>query len=342
MVQLYIKPLLFLLWLVCNNTVFGQASTLKENKKTIFDLLEQKNDLKVVLEAQVDSLIIMKLKPFESKGQIIFKTDTSEIQLPVKVSVRGKFRRRTCDFPPLLLDFPKDDLKDLGLKKADDYKLVTNCLNKKDSENYLFREFLVYKMYRQLEESGFRALLFPITYKDTDTKRNLRSHAILLESNEELKDRLDGKWCDCMGLNLDSIDVYYRELVTFFQYMIGNKDINMHIEHNVRFLEGKQYDKKIPIPYDFDFSAFVRAPYAFTDQSVTFDRSPLVMGKDPVEFEKVLNLFKSKKEIFFAMIDDFRLLSRKHKKRCVKFMSDFYKLIEKPNFSRKYLQQRTF
>ena len=144
MVQLYFRPLLFLLWLVCSYTVYGQTSSVNEQKKTIFDLFEHNNDLKVVLEAQLDSLIIMKLRPFESKGQITFKTDTSEVQLPVKVSVRGKFRRRTCDFPPLLLDFPKDELKDLGLKKADDYKLVTNCLNKKDSENYLFREFLAY------------------------------------------------------------------------------------------------------------------------------------------------------------------------------------------------------
>jgi hypothetical protein len=121
--------------------------------------------------------------------------------------------------------------------------------------------------------------------------------------------------------------------------MIGNKDINMQIEHNVRFLEGKKHDKKIPIPYDFDFSAFVRAPYVFADQSITYDRSPLVMGKNPVEFDRVLSLFKSKKQRFFQIIDDFKLLSKRHKKRCVKFMDDFYKLIEKPNFKQKYFRQ---
>ena len=338
MVQLYIKPLLFLLWFACSLNLSAQKQDAKGKKLSLFDRLEQNENLKVVIEAKFDSLILMKLKPFESKGKVIFEEDTSEFSLPVKISVRGKFRRRTCDFPPLLLDFPKDDLKDLGLKKSDDYKLVTHCLSKKDAQNYLFREYLVYQMYRQLDPTGIRAILFPIIYRDSDIRKNTRSYAMLLESNEELKDRLDGKWCQCMGLDQDSINRYYRELVIFFQYMIGNKDINMHIEHNVRFLEGDQYDQKIPIPYDFDFSAFVRAPYAFTDQSVTFDRSPLVMGKDPEEFQKVLELFRSKKSDFYTIIHDFKLLSKKHKKRCLKFMDDFYKLIEKPNFSIRYFR----
>jgi len=338
MFQLYIKLLLFFSWLVCSLNLSAQKQVSKAKKGSLFDRLEQSVDLKVVLEAKLDSLILMKLKPFKSKGRMIFHEDSSEFSIPVKVSVRGKFRRRTCDFPPLLLDFPKDDLKDLGLKKDDDYKLVTHCLSKKDAQNYLFREYLIYQMYRQLDTTGFRAIVFPIVYRDTDIRKNTKSYAVLLESNEELKDRLDGKWCKCLGLEQDSINRYYRELVIFFQYMIGNKDMNMHVEHNVRFLEGDKYQQKIPIPYDFDFSAFVRAPYAFTDQSVTFDRSPLIMGKDPAEFQKVLALFRSKKEEFFGIIQDFKLLSKRHKKRCLKFMEDFYKLIEKPNFSFKYFR----
>lgn len=338
MVQLYIKLLLFLLCLVSNLSLSAQKQDSRAKKGSLFDRLEKSENLKVVLEAKLDSLILLKLKPFESKGQMTFQEDTSEFSISVKVSVRGKFRRRTCDFPPLLLDFPKDDLKDLGLKKSDDYKLVTHCLSKKDAQNYLFREYLVYQMYRQLDTTGIRAILFPIVYRDSDVRKNTKSYAVLLESNEELKDRLHGKWCKCMGLEQDSINRYYRELVIFFQYMIGNKDMNMHIEHNVRFLESDRYPQKVPIPYDFDFSAFVRAPYAFTDQSVTFDRSPLIMGKDPVEFQNVLALFRSKKEVFFGIIQDFKLMSKRHKKRCVKFMEDFYKLIEKPNFSLKYFR----
>ncbi|MCB0686733.1 MAG: hypothetical protein KDC53_09410 [Saprospiraceae bacterium] len=328
--------------MVYSGQISSQDSEENKGKETLFERLAGCTDLKVVLEGQIDSLIIMKMKPFETKGKMIFSSEESEFEIPVKISVRGKFRRRTCDFPPIALDFPKDDLKELGLKKDDNYKLVTICLDRRDAQNYLFREYLVYKMYQEVEPTGFGAVLFPIIYKDTDFRKNRRSFAVLLESNEELKDRLDGKWCDCMGLNMDSINDYYRELVTFFQYMIGNKDMNMHIEHNVRFLEGEQYVKKVPIPYDFDFSAFVRAPYAFTDQSVTFDRSPLVMGKNAEQLDKVLNLFLEKKERFFTIVEEFRLMSKKHKKQCLKFLRDFYKIIERPNFTTRYLEQRAF
>ncbi|MBK8502315.1 MAG: hypothetical protein IPL46_08945 [Saprospiraceae bacterium] len=337
MVQVCIKYVLFCL--IAFLTVCLRAQGPKTlSKLTLFDRLETESQLKIELSIQVDSLIIMKLRPFVSKGSMNFEFEDAEFELPVKVSVRGKYRRRTCDFPPLLLDFPKDELKDQGFKKSDEYKLVTHCLSNKEAQNYLFREHLIYEMYRELDSLAYRSIVFPIKYIDTDTRQVTRSYGMLLESNDELKDRLDGKWCDCMGLDAELINDYYRELVIFFQYMIGNKDINMQIEHNVRFLEGKKYDKKIPIPYDFDFSAFVRAPYVFSDQSVTYDRSPLIMGKNAVEFDKVLTLFKLRKQRFFQIINEFKLLSKRHKKRCLKFMEDFYKLIEKPNFKQKYFR----
>lgn len=338
MVEIYIRVVLFSLVFISDSSLFGQSSSDKTGKLSLFDLIAEQSGLEVELRTQIDSLALMKLKPFVSQGTIFFKTDSLEIELPLKVNVRGKYRRRTCDFPPLLLNFPKGELGDLGLKKSDQYKLVTHCLKDKESQNYLFREYLVYQLYRAIEPSGFRAIVFPIKYIDSDNRNSQKNYAMLLESNDELKDRLGGKWCDCLGLEPDSINDYYRELVIFFQYMIGNKDMNLQIEHNVRFLEGKKHNKKIPIPYDFDFSAFVRAPYAFSDQTVTFDRSPLVVGKNQEAFEKVLSLFKDHKQDFFEIIANFRLLSKRHRNRCHKFMEDFFRLIEKPNFSEKYLK----
>ncbi len=339
MVELYVRLVLFSISLIPVFVVTAQNPGEKQRKLSLFDLISGQEHLKVELNTQVDSLVIMKQRPFESRGTVVFRGESLSLELPVKVNVRGKFRRRTCDFPPLLLDFPKDDLEDNNLKKSDEYKLVTHCLDIKEAEEYLYREYLVYQMYGILEPSGFRAVVFPIKYNDTDKQSSIRSHAMLLESNDELKDRLGGKWCDCMGMAPDSINDYYRELVIFFQYMIGNKDMNLHIEHNVRFLEGKHIDKKIPIPYDFDFSAFVRAPYAFEDQTVTYDRSPLPVGKNPVEFQKVLKLFKERKEDLFRVINDFKLLSKKHRKRCNKFMEDFYRHIERPGFASRYLRR---
>jgi hypothetical protein len=47
----------------------------------------------------------------------------------------------------------------------------------------------------------------------------------------------------------------------FFALMIGNTDWSNTSQHNVKILERKE-GNRIPVPYDFDLSGFVNAPYA--------------------------------------------------------------------------------
>ena len=331
--------LVFILTIACNgDQAFGQKSKNPLKKQSIFQYIQNQPTIRIELSANLDSLLKNKLSPYETKGRILLQDDSTLLSMSVKVTVRGKFRRRTCDFPPLLLDFPKDDLKDAGFKKSDKYKLVTHCLNTKNAKTYLLKEYLIYKLYQELDSTGYGVSLFPITYRDVDSGREFDSYGFLIESNSELKDRLGGKWCDCLGIHTDSINPYYKELVHFFQYMIGNRDMNMHIEHNVRFIEGGPFNMKVPIPYDFDFSDFVKTPYAFPDQSVTFDRSTLALGKDEDQFEKVLSLFLQKKEAFLSIINNFDLLPKRHRRKSRSFVRDFYRLIDRPFFKKHYLQ----
>ena len=67
------------------------------------------------------------------------------------LSLRGKFRRMRCQFPPLRVQFKKDTLRALGLADHNDLKLVTHCMDDPDSsrENIL-REYLCYRLYNIL------------------------------------------------------------------------------------------------------------------------------------------------------------------------------------------------
>ena len=47
--------------------------------------------------------------------------------------------------------------------------------------------------------------------------------------------------------------------------MIGNRDVNVATGKNVKVLRSNF--GFIPIPYDFDFSLFVDAPYAFPTEA---------------------------------------------------------------------------
>jgi hypothetical protein len=44
--------------------------------------------------------------------------------------------------------------------------------------------------------------------------------------------------------------------------MIGNTDWDLHTTRNLRILKHPDHAKLLAIPYDFDFSGFVNAPYA--------------------------------------------------------------------------------
>ena len=50
-----------------------------------------------------------------------------------------------------------------------------------------------------------------------------------------------------------------------FEYMIGNTDMSIWALHNVRLIQ-KPNRTLIAVPYDFDLSGLVHAPYATPDR----------------------------------------------------------------------------
>jgi alkylation response protein AidB-like acyl-CoA dehydrogenase len=59
--------------------------------------------------------------------------DWDERELSIELSTRGRFRFRNCDFPPLMLNFSKKELRGMGLTtpEHDKLKLVTHCLEER-------------------------------------------------------------------------------------------------------------------------------------------------------------------------------------------------------------------
>ncbi len=64
------------------------------------------------------------------------------------------------------------------------------------------------------------------------------------------------------GLPTDSLLINQACLVSMFEYMIGNTDWDLSMIRNVKTIRAPDSGKIILIPYDFDFSGLVSAPYA--------------------------------------------------------------------------------
>jgi hypothetical protein len=230
----------------------------------IFDLLCREEVAEITLETDMDTLLGRKKTDTYTHGRFTFERGKKQtMSIPVNVRARGKFRRMKCSFPPLKLKFKKNDLAAHGLNDFNELKLVTHCLDEKEmSKELLLREFLAYKMFNLLTPNSFRVQLARVTYVNTGRKgKKIKSWGILIEDEEDLATRIGGKKVDRMGIRADSLDLSQENLVALFQFMISNADWSILLNRNMQMV-GMPAGKYLMVPYDFDYSGLVAAPYA--------------------------------------------------------------------------------
>lgn len=248
----------------------------------------------------------------------------------IKVKTRGKFRRRTCDMPPLKLDFSKKDLEAAGLLPFDELKLVTHCLEDANySDKLVLKEYLAYKLYSLLTPYSYRVQLLHLTYQDSNVpSRIIKRWAFLLEGDDELAARIGGVECkNCMGQPEERFDPIHERMVSMFEFMICNTDWSLTMNRNIKFFELADH-RLIPVPYDFDFSGFVNAPYAKANADVGQIKKDqrVFMGssQNAREMYGTLALFKTKRPEFNQSILNFRHLPEETKRELVQYLDTYY------------------
>jgi hypothetical protein len=122
-----------------------------------------------------------------------------------------------------------------------------------------------------------------------------------------------------------------------FQYMIGNFDWYVSRPHNIETIKALNIftDKAIPVPYDFDFSGIVDAPYAIPREDLGLrsiqQRVYLGVCSQQDQWNDVLMAFMELKEPFFSMIRDFEWLNRQDKEQMISYLNQFYRLLQGEN-----------
>lgn len=247
-----------------------------------------------------------------------------------EVRLRGKYRRRACDFPPLKIKFDKEDLGRQGLASFHTLKLVTHCLDDESaSQEQIMREYLAYQMYRTLTDQSYRVQLVRITYIDSRKSREpLVRLGFLLESNKELAARLDATPLDTFGLNSESLDREAEHRMRLFQYMIGNTDWKIDMQRNLQLFQDNQTGAIFPVPYDFDFSGWVDAQYAKPDYSLGLEevQQRYFMGPapDPAVLPVLFNTFQAAQAEWHDRIDRVHLFSGSTKRFLHKYLDSFF------------------
>ena len=199
-------------------------------------------------------------------------TDPAGNALPVALTVRGITRRASdvCDFPPLRVEFttpPPPTSPFAGQKKL---KLVTHCKNSPAFQQYVLLEYSAYKMYNILTPHSFLVRLADVDYRDPSGREIISRVGYFMEDLSDVAKRNGLQQTHAPNLipasDLSSPDAARYAL---FQDMIANHDWSMRAGpagkaccHNAELIGPLAPGATIVIPYDFDFSGFVDAPYA--------------------------------------------------------------------------------
>ncbi len=266
--------------------------------------------------------------PEEFEAQLIQKLpDGSDAITDLKVTLRGNFRRRPahCVFPPLEFDFRKKKDPPVGpFEGQNKLKLVTHC----ESSDYVRREYLVYKLYNLFTEYSFQVRMAKITYEDLKgVLPPQEEYAFFIEDDDELAERVNGEDIQDDDIKPEDVDLELLTQLHFFQCMIGNLDWDIQLNKNIEILERMEDHKPLVVPYDFDFSLMVNAPYTNVGE---MDRQVFrSICADEDRIQAVIELFTEKEDEVIDYIKSNDYVKGKNRRECIETVKDFYYKIKK-------------
>jgi hypothetical protein len=264
-------------------------------------------------------------------GELIYRApDGKTTKFFVQVMARGGFRRNptNCNFPPLLLNFKKNEVKNTLFDNQDKLKLVTPCQYDRD----VIDEYLIYKMYNKVTDRSFKVRLVKILYFDTGKGKKLfEKYSFFIEHEEQVAERNN---CFEIKKILTPYDIERETFrnMAFFQYMIGNRDWFITSRRNVLLMQPNDTTQPpFPIPYDFDFSAFVNAEYTkpkdVPPEYLATRRVFKGICYEPAEYTEVFAYYKSLRPVFESVIKNMALIPNAIKEQNIAYLSSFYNII---------------
>jgi hypothetical protein len=276
------------------------------------------------------------------KALVSFSTsDGSRREIEATITTRGNSRLAHCSFPPLRLDFSRDDRESTLFDGQKRLKIVTRCKRSRAYADYQRLEYLLYQALQSLTDEAFRVRWTEIDYVDSESGKIAKSEAaFFIEDIRSVARRLGMSRYEPATLSPASLEPRSAAIVSAFQYMIGNTDWSMlkapdkdeRCCHNVRLLSSDK-SNWIPIPYDFDQSGLIDAEYALPSPSLDISsvRRRLYRGlcrHNETTMETVA-LFIENQNQLLKVFDD-SLISNRNRSRAHRYLKEFFDIVNDP------------
>ncbi len=281
-------------------------------------------------------------------------SDGNAMEFDVGIRTRGNYRRqsRICPFPPLRLNFKSSQTKGTLFHKQDKLKLVTHCRNKRvQYKQGVIKEYLAYRILNILTDISYRVRLLHVNYVDSDNQNSiLQQYAFMIEHKDRLTRRTELSQIDVERTRVNKLQSGYTNLVSVFQFMIGNTDFspiagaaNETCCHNHN-LFGRKGELYFSIPYDFDMTGIVNAPYATPNPRFELRnvRQRLYRGRcaNNEQLPASLKTFQDSRDEIFALLETQEELTPATRKKIVSYIEYFYAVIDNPRKVNKYFVKK--
>lgn len=318
-------------------------------------LFSDESELQIIIEGPIGELV----RRASNNTDAHPATLTIDGQaFPIALSARGFSRRQAsiCNFPPLRLDFDASEVGETIWRGQNRLKLVTRCRSSNNYQQLTVLEYTAYRLYNVITPRSFRVRPARVTYRDSEGRRREdEQFNFLVEDVDDLARRNDLRAIDVAADEVRSsqLDPSMSATVGLFQYMIGNLDWDMvsarageECCHNGKLMAATRETREmvVPVPYDFDFSGFVNAPYAIPPAglSVANVRTRYYRGlcRHNDALPAVAETFRQRRAELFAVIDNESRLSDGNRRSARRYLEDFFEILDNPDRFNRMLIER--
>lgn len=274
------------------------------------------------------------------KGRLEHKDQIFEVD----IKMRGNSRRdpEICPFPPIKIRFDSITLEKTIFDGQYKLKLVSHCNSDSSSyEQLVIGEYLIYRIFNLLTDKSFKVRPLIIEYLNLkNASPVIERFGFLIESKKEFARRNQGKFIKNPE-KTDTLEPIYLSRIALFQFMISNTDWSARYGHNIKYFEKNQ--KIYPIPYDFDYSGMLNAPYAVPDTELGVDSLQEHKFRGFCRsFEEYLLLaaeIEAQKASIYSLLNSFSRLSDQKKKQYSSHINEFFNIINNRKLFRRHLEE---
>lgn len=339
-------------WAAAALGLFAFCAALPASAQT--RLFSESSELPIVIEGPLSELVRRAARNTDPAPAVLVIDGQ---RFDMELSPRG-FSRRTlgiCQFPPLRIDLSGTRQGSI-MQGQNKLKLVTRCRPGASYEQITILEYTAYRLYNEITPLSYRVRPVRTTYRDSAGRRREETQFnFLIEDSSDMARRNNRVEIQVQSREVAStqLDPQQAAIVGLFQYMIGNLDWDM-VEgsqaddccHNGKLFAATATSREavVPVPYDFDFSGLVNAPYAVPPEGLGARdvRQRVYRGycRYNDQARVAAELFRARRDQVYAVIDGETRLVAARRNSARSYIENFYEILDDPRrFERQIIEE---